>query len=225
MDIEHFGPSLIDALVEAGLLGDVADIYKLDAVALAKLPRMGEKSAENAIAAIAASRERPLHRLFTGLGIPLVGEVAAVPLAARYGTLSGFIAANPEVEREELAALYGIGDKIASSVAEALEDARFVNVLRELVARGIDPVAEETRAGALAGRSFCITGTLSSPRNKVQERIRAAGGEVHTAVKRGTDFLVAGEGVGSSKLDKARALGTAVIDEAALERLIRGGDA
>jgi DNA ligase (NAD+) len=225
MDIEHFGPSLIDQLVEGGLLEDVAGIYDLEAAALAGVPRMGEKSAQNAIDAVRASRARPLHRLITGLGIPLVGEVAAVQLAKRYGTLSGFAAAAPEVERAELAALYGIGEKIAASVADALGDERFMRVVRELLAHGLDPAAETAAGGSLAGRSFCITGALSSPRNKVQERIREAGGEIHTSVKRGTDFLVAGADVGKTKLDKARALGTAVIDEAALERLIGGGDA
>ena len=225
MEIEHFGPSLVDALVEGGLVRDVADIFGLRAEDLAPLPHMGEKSAKNAIAAIQASRARPLHRLLNGLGIPLVGEVAAVPLAARYRTLSGFIAAQPDAERAELAALYGIGEKIAASIADALADERFVAVLRELVALGIDPPAEGAASGPLAGRSFCITGALSQPRHAVQERIRAAGGEIHTAVKRGTGFLVAGADVGKTKLDKARALGTAVIDEAALARLIAGGDA
>lgn len=225
MDIEHFGPSLIDQLVDGGLLRDVADVYDLTEEQLAGLPRMGEKSARNAIEAIRESRARPLHRLITGLGVPLVGEVAAAQLAQRYRTLSGLAAADPGVERAELAAIFGIGGKIAASVADALSDERFMGVVGDLLAHGLDPAAEATAKGTLAGRSFCITGALSRPRQAVQERIRAAGGEVHTSVKRGTGFLVAGADVGRAKLEKARALGTVVIDEAALERLIRGGDA
>jgi DNA ligase (NAD+) len=225
MEIEHFGPSLIDQLVDRGLVRDVADIYRLREEELTSLPRMGEKSAENAIAAIAASRARPLHRLITGLGIPLVGEVAAAQLAPRYGSLSRFVAADPAAQAAELSEMFGIGEKIAASVAEALADERFMTVLRELIALGIDPTAEDKAVGPLDGKSFCITGTLSSPRAQFHERIRAAGGEVHTSVKRGTGFLVAGADVGAAKLEKARALGTAVIDEAALARMLSGGDA
>jgi DNA ligase (NAD+) len=223
MEIEHLGPALVDQLVELGLVRDVAGLYRVAESDLAALKGMGEKSAANAAAAIRASRARPLHRLLTGLGIPLVGEVAAAQLAERYGTLSRFAAADPAVERTELAAAFGIGEKIAAAVADALADERFLGVVRELLALGIDPAAEARAAGPLAGLSFCITGALSSPRQAVQERIRAAGGAVHTAVKRGTSYLVAGADVGKVKLDKARALGTAVVDEAALERLLAGG--
>jgi DNA ligase (NAD+) len=223
MDIAHLGPSLIDQLVDQNLVRDVAGLYRVGEGDLAALERMGTKSAQNAIGAIKASRGRPLHRLMTGLGIPLVGEVAAVQLAARYGSLSRFAAADPSIERVELSAMFGIGEKIAAAVADALADDRFLGVVRELLELGIDPAAEAKASGPLAGASFCITGALSSPRHAVQERIRAAGGEVHTAVKRGTDYLVAGADVGRAKLDKARGLGTAVIDEAALERLLEGG--
>jgi DNA ligase (NAD+) len=224
MDIEHLGPSLVDQLVDHGLVRDVAGLYRVGEVELEELERMGQKSARNAIEAIQASRTRPLHRLITGLGIPLVGEVAAVQLAARYGSLSRFAAAEPEIERAELSAVFGIGEKIAAAVADALSDDRFLGVIRELLDLGIDPAAEAAAEGPIAGASFCITGTLSAPRHVVQERIRAAGGELHTAVKRGTRYLVAGADVGKAKLEKARALGTAVIDEAALERLLAGGE-
>jgi DNA ligase (NAD+) len=187
---------------------------------------MAEKSAQNLLDSLDAARARSLDRLLGGLGIPLVGAVAARQLAARYGRLSAFAAADPEVEREELSALHGIGEKLAASVAAALEDERFIGVVQKLIAAGIDPAAPRAeRDGPLAGSSFCITGKLSRPRTAVQEQIKAAGGEIHSAVKRGTSFLVIGAKVGQRKIDKARELGTEVIDEPALARLIEeGGD-
>jgi len=224
MDVEHLGPALIDQLVDLGLVRDPADLYTLDAARLAGLDRMADRSAANLAEAIAVSRDRPLDRMLTGLGIPLVGEVAARQLAARYGSLRAFAQADPEAERVELAAIHGIGKKIAESVAASLEDARFVGVLRKLLDLGVDPVYEAgVSAGALAGKSFCITGALSEPRVAIQDRIRAASGEVHSAVKKGTTYLVAGEKVGKAKLDKARALGTEVIDEAALAAMMDPG--
>jgi DNA ligase (NAD+) len=226
MDIEHLGPSVIDQLVERELVGDPADLFDLTREQVADLTRMADKSAANLVAAIEESRGQVLHRLITGLGIPLVGEVAARQLAARYQLLSGFANADPEVERTELAAIHGIGDKLADSIARALADERFQAVLGKLLERGIDPRAADDAGsgGPLEGQSFCVTGTLNRPRGKVHESIRRAGGEVHKAVRKGTTFLVAGDKVGQTKIDKARRLGTQVIGEAELERLLGGGD-
>jgi len=225
MDIEHLGPSLIDQLVEQRLVADPADLFTLDSERVAALERMADKSADNLIRAIDESRGRALSRLITGLGIPLVGEVAAAQLAKRYGSFSGLAGADPETERVELAAIHGVGEKMADSVARALEDTRFMGVVLKLLELGIDPIAagEGTTGGVLAGRSFCVTGSLSRPRNQIHELIRAAGGEVHKAVKHGTTYLVAGDKVGKTKLDKARQLGTEVISEGDLERLLDGG--
>ncbi len=225
MDIEHLGPSLIDQLVEQGMVSDPADLYLLNASRVSGLERMAEKSAANLIAAIDSSRSRSLDRLFTGLGIPLVGEVAATQLAKRYGTLSEFAARNPDLEQEELAAIHGIGPKIAEAVAEALRDERFMDVLRKITSLGIDPRAKhvETLAGGLTGASFCVTGKLGRPRSDIHDNIRRAGGEVHTAVKKGTTYLVTGEKVGKTKIEKAEKNGTVVIDEAALFDMISNG--
>lgn len=217
MDIEHLGPSLIDQLVTNELVRDPADLFSLTVEQVEGLDRMAEKSARNLIAAIDKSREKPLDRLITGLGIPLVGEVAAVQLAPRYGNLSGFFQAIPAVQREELAAIHGIGDKIADSIANSLEDERFMGVVKRLLDLGVDPVARgESEKGSLFGMSFCLTGKLFEPRARIQERIRAAGGEVHSAVKKGTGYLVTGEKVGKSKIQKARDAGTEIIDEETL---------
>jgi DNA ligase (NAD+) len=226
MNVEHLGPALIDQLVEQRLVADPADLFALTHEALAGLERMADKSAANLLDSLETARGRTLDRLLAGLGIPLVGEVAARQLAARFGSLSGFAAADPAAAREELSVLHGIGDKLAASVADALEDERFQRVIGKLIDAGIDPPAPPAAAeGVLAGRSFCITGKLSRPRSAVQESIRSAGGEIHSAVKRGTSYLVIGEKVGQRKIEKAEALGTTVIDEQALARMLKeGGD-
>jgi DNA ligase (NAD+) len=223
MDIEHLGPSLIEQLVDRGLVQDPADLYGLNRKDIAGLERMAEKSAENVVNAVEASRERPLDRLITGLGIPLVGEVAARQLAERYGTLSGFIGLSGEAEREALAEIHGIGPKIADAVATVLDDERFRGVVQKLLDRGVDlkqPRVAGDGRGALSGRSFCVTGTLSRPRAEIHEMIRAAGGEVHKAVTQKTTFLVAGGKVGQAKIKKALAAGTRVIDEVVLRSMI-----
>jgi DNA ligase (NAD+) len=223
MDIEHLGPSLIDQLVETGMVADPADLFTLDRDRLAGLERMAEKSAANLVGAIEEARERPLDRLLTGLGIPLVGEVAARLLAVRYGSLSGFAGADPDAERTGLASIHGIGEKIADSVALALEDERFTGVVDKLLELGIDSQAAGSGRveGPLAGKSFCVTGKLSRPRMQIHERIRTAGGEVHKVVKRGTTYLVIGDKVGKTKIDKARKLGTEVISEAQLDAMLK----
>ncbi len=222
MDIEHLGPSLVDQLVENNLVSDPADLYALTVDAVAGLERMGEKSAENLIASIGESRNRSLDRLFSGLGIPLVGEVAAKDLAKRYQTLQSFSTRDPETETAETADIHGVGPKIAASVGEALGDPRFMEVVKKFLSLEIDPQAEQEAVGGLAGKSFCVTGTLSQPRPKIHDAIRAAGGDVHTSVKKGTTFLVAGEKVGKSKLDKAAKNGTEAIGEQALMDMIHG---
>jgi DNA ligase (NAD+) len=225
MDIEHLGPALIEQLVDRGLVADPADLFALEQAPVAELERMADKSAENLVGAVHSARERTLDRLITGLGIPLVGEVAAGQLAQRFGSLAGLASADPQAVRTELAEIHGIGAKMADSVARALEDERFMGVVRKLLEQGIDPRSPERRGGAgpLDGRSFCVTGALSRPRNQVHEQIRAAGGAVHRAVVRGTTYLVVGDRVGRTKIAKAEKLGTQVISEDDLLALLGGG--
>ncbi|MCP4602887.1 MAG: NAD-dependent DNA ligase LigA [Proteobacteria bacterium] len=224
MDIEHLGPSLVDQLVNQGMVSDPADLYSLTEDQAAGLERMATKSAANFIAAVNASRKQTLDRLVSGLGIQLVGDVAAKQLAKRYGTLKKFAEKNPDDEQEELAAIHGIGPKIAESVATALSDERFMGVIRKLLDLGIDSLAppDEETSGLLSDMSFCVTGALSRPRNQIHDMIQKAGGQVHKAVKKGTTHLVAGEKVGKKKLKKAAENGTQVIDETALLKMIEG---
>jgi DNA ligase (NAD+) len=225
MDIDQLGESLVDQLVKSGLVKDVADLYDLTAETLANLERMGKKSADNVVAGIAASKERTLGRLITGVGMEHIGQVAAVQLAQTAGSLQGLLAWAPEQVHEIVDGIAGFGPKMADSVARFLADEEQRQLLVRLLERDVsrpEPVQTSAAEGPLSGMSFCVTGVLSRKREDVHAAIRAAGGAIHDGVKKGTTYLVAGEKVGKSKLDLARKHGTKVIDEAALERLLRG---
>jgi DNA ligase (NAD+) len=227
MDVDRLGRSLIDQLVDSGMLRDVADLFALPhrRAQLLELERMADKSADNVLESIeGAKRGRTLSRLLTGLGIPLVGVVAARVVAERYRTLPRLLEVAPEQLREELGGSRGIGPKIADSVARYFAEEDNRSVLRKLLELGVEveEPAPVVGSGPLAGASFCVTGTLSRPREEIHAAIRAAGGEIHASVGKGTTYLVAGDKVGKSKLTAAEKRGTKVIDEAALERLIAG---
>ncbi len=223
MDIDHLGEVLVSELVDQGLIRDVADLYDLTLEQLAKLPRMGEKSAANVVAAIAGSRQRPLDRLLTAVGIELIGPVAARQLAEAVGSL-GALLDHPAAEVATwAAAIPGFGPKMVESLAAFLTDPRERAVLEKLRARGVSPAStagSATARGPLAGRSFCVTGVLARRREDVHADIVAAGGLVHDAVKKGTTYLVVGANVGQRKLEAARQRGTQIIDEAGLAQLL-----
>jgi DNA ligase (NAD+) len=228
MDIENLGPKLVEQLVDTGLVHDVADLFDLTVARLLPLERMAEKSAENIVAAVARSRARAtLARLLTGLGIPLVGTVAARAIAQRYGSLTTMMAIEPPARfAEELLAVPGVGEKIAQAVADFFTEPRNRLVLEKLLARGVAPVEPQPVArGPLAGKAIGVTGTLSRPRSEIKRDIEAAGGRFATSVGKGTDYLVAGEKTGEAKLKSAMKLGVRVIDEEGLARLLRGEEA
>lgn len=227
MDIDHLGHSLIEQLVDAGLIADVADVFALAAKrdALIELPRMADKSVDNLLASIDRSRTgRTLTQLLTALGIPLVGQVAAKLIADRFQSLQALLDAAPESIGEALAEVHGIGPKIAQSVANYFADPVQRAVVLKLVALGVtarhDVTETQPIAGPLSGKSFCVTGVLSKPREQIHQSIAARGGEVHDRVKKGTTYLVAGDKVGKSKLDAAKKHGAQVIDEAALHAML-----
>lgn len=225
MDIDQLGEALVDQLVDRELVRDVADLYTLTADGLAALERMGKKSAENVVSAISASKDRTFDRLITGLGIEHVGQVAARQLAETAGSLEAILRWSIDEARERVDAIAGFGPKMAESVVAFLFDPVARELLERLRERGVSrpqPLPEIAAAGPLAGRSFCVTGVLSRKREDVHAAIRAAGGVVHDSVKKGTTYLVAGDKVGKSKLDAAKKHGAAVIDEAALDRMILG---
>jgi DNA ligase (NAD+) len=225
MDIDHLGTALVDQLVEKGIVKDVTDLYSLSAERIAKLARMGDKSAQNVYASIERSRERTLDRLLVGLGIPQVGQVAARQLAEEMGTLERLLDYTPDQLREHVGAIHGFGPKMADSVVGFLEDPVQRALMGKLVELGVGrPQPRELVAaeGPLKGLSFCVTGVLSRKREDVHADIRAAGGEVHDSVKKTTSYLVAGDKTGKSKLDQARKYGTKVVTEAELYALLAG---
>jgi DNA ligase (NAD+) len=231
MDIEGLGYKIVEKLIEAGLVKDVADLYGLTRAgileAVTKKDRKTDKEppgkiADNLISAIAESKRQPLPRLLTALGIRGVGEVVARDLARRFGSLEALA----EASVEDLQRVEGIGPNIAAAVVDWFGRERNRRVLEKLKAAGVWPVgmqnAEgESQNGPLAGMTFVVTGTLAGfSREAAKEFIEAHGGKVSDSVSKNTSYLVLGENPGS-KLQKAQALGVKVIGEVELRELVR----
>lgn len=223
MDIEGGGEVLARQLVERGLVLDVADLYKLTLAELSGLERMGEKSAQNFLEALEASKTRDLWRLLFGLGILHVGAGVAKALGRSYGTLDDIMHAG----EDQLNAVEDVGETIAHSLAQWFGDARNRKLISRLRVAGLnfqsslyDPAAA---AGPLAGLTFVLTGTLPTlKREEAAAKIEALGGKVSGSVSKNTRYVVAGEEAGS-KLEKARKLGIPVIDEEALLKMCGPG--
>jgi DNA ligase (NAD+) len=221
LDVDGLGEKLVDLLLERGLVKELPDLFELDAETLAELPRMGEKSAQNLVAALARAKEATLPRLLVALGIPEVGATVAELLAARFGDLDPLREASVETLEE----IEGVGPVIAKKVADFFADERHREELSRLRELGVRWPRTEPRPGAahegpLAGKTFVLTGTLPTlSRTEASERIEAAGGKVTGSVSKKTSYVVAGDAAGS-KLAKARELGVAVLDEAGLLALL-----
>jgi DNA ligase (NAD+) len=217
LDIDGLGEKLVGQLVERAMLHDVSDLYRLTAEQLAELERMGDKSAGNLVAAIQATKHPPLHRLIYALGIPEVGERTAALLAERFGSLEALA----EADEETLTGIRDIGPETAREIRAFFTLPQNRTTLQRLHDVGVRPAPMPRRIGdgALRGKTFVITGTLSAPRDEVISRIETAGGKVTGTVSKKTDYLVAGDEPGS-KLDKARKLGVEVLDEQALAKLV-----
>ncbi len=210
MDIENLGSSLIEQLVDIGLVKNFADLYKLDKSDLIELERMAEKSADNVITAIETSKARPLWRFVTALGIRHIGGQSAQILAEHFGSLDKLM----EATQEELADIDQIGPTMAKSVYEYFRGSKNKQVIDELLSEGVKPEQPHTRRSEkLAGKTIVVTGTLENfTRQQIEQAIRQAGGKSSSSVSKKTDFVLAGENPGS-KLDKARKLGVEVINE------------
>ncbi|MCB1926739.1 MAG: NAD-dependent DNA ligase LigA [Rhodocyclaceae bacterium] len=218
MDIEGLGEKLVDQLVDAAIIKTPADLYKLGISALANLERMADKSASKLLAAIEKSRDTTLARFVYALGIRNVGETTAKDLARHFGSLDALVAA----EVEALQQVPDVGPIVAKSVAEFFDEPHNVEVVEQLRAAGVHWVegAPRDTAGVLAGKTVVLTGTLPDlSRDQAKELIEAAGGRVTGSVSKKTDFVIAGSEAGS-KLDKARALGVEVLDQAGLQALL-----
>ena len=218
MDIRGLGYERVRQLLDNGLIRNVADLYELTAERLIELERFAEQSAEQLVAAIAASRARPLSSLLFGLGIRHVGKTVAVLLARRFGTMKALMTAS----EEEINAVPGIGPTIATAVAAFFAEERNQNLLKRLEESGL--TLSEPRAhaagGVLDGKTYVLTGSLPTlSRAEATDLVEAAGGRVAGSVSKKTDAVVAGEDAGS-KLEKARSLGVEVIDEAELLRRV-----
>jgi DNA ligase (NAD+) len=217
MDIDGLGEKVATKLFDLNLIKDVADVYHLNAEQIAPLESFGEKSAENLIRAIEMSKAQPFSRVLYALGIRHVGSVTAELIAERFGgedLLGG-------VSVDQLTEINGVGGVVARAVVEyfALEDNR--DLVGRLMEADLDFEREKIRSskGPLAGKRVVITGSLSRSRDHFVERLEAAGGTFTSSVSKNTDYVLAGEDAGS-KLDRARALGVLVIDEAGFEELL-----
>lgn len=217
MDIDGMGPAVVEALLEAGLIGDVSDLYLLKKEDIEKLERMGEKSAANLVAAIERSKSAGLERLIYALGIKNIGAVAAAALAARFGTLKRCF----EATKEELCAIEDFGEITAECVVEFFSHERNRNVCEKLIELGltVTSTAAPTK-DTLSGSTFVLTGTLPTmSRDEASALIKANGGKVTGSVSKKTSYVVAGSDAGS-KLTKAQELGVKVISEAELLEMI-----
>jgi DNA ligase (NAD+) len=219
MDIDGMGPQVVEALLEADLIHDVADLYSLTAEPIAALERMGDKSAQNLIDAIDRSRNAGLERLLFALGIRNIGSVAATALAARYGTLEACM----DATMDELCAIPDFGEITAQCVINYFSHPQNRELCHRLMAAGLSTQATAAPTGdRLAGLTFVLTGALPNmTRDEAAALIVAQGGKVASSVSKKTSYVVAGEAAGS-KLTKAQQLGVTILDEAQLLTLLEG---
>ena len=242
MDIEGLGEKLVDQLVERKLVANPADLYGLDAAALEALERMGEKSAQNLVAEIEKSRRTELHRFIYALGIPGVGEEVAKILARHFGSVQGLaqadwakLTADKEAVRKDNAQrkkrgepalevpLEGIGPELMDSIQKFLREPHNHDVISRLVSLVQLKRAAASRRAAAEGKTFVLTGSLESmTREEAQGRLEALGHKVAGSVSKKTDCVVAGADAGS-KLERAKDLGIAVLNEAQFLQFLRKG--
>jgi DNA ligase (NAD+) len=218
MNIDGMGDALVTQLTERGLVKNVADIYKLTKADLLSLERMGDKSAQNILDEIEASKKLPLERVIYGLGIRMVGERTAQFLAEHFGSMDALEHAGVE----ELQNVDEVGPRIAESIVEFFSIPANRKLIERLGQAGLAFKGKKRERGTkLAGKTFVLTGTLTKyTRDEAKKMIEDAGGKVTGSVSKKTDYVVAGADAGS-KLDKAKELGVAVIDEQEMEKLLR----
>jgi DNA ligase (NAD+) len=220
MDIEGLGDKLVDQLVDAGIVLSLPGLYKLGVAKLAALDRMAEKSAQNLVEALEKSKQPTLARFLFALGIRQVGETTAKELARHFGTLEALMKASVE----QLLEVPDVGPIVAASIHAFFSQQHNREVVEQLLAAGVQPKESEGEADdrprPLLGKTLVLTGTLPTlSRDAAKDMIEAAGGKVSGSVSKKTHYVIAGEEAGS-KLDKARDLGVAVLDEAGLLQLL-----
>ena len=217
MNIEGMGDALVNQLTDRGLVKNVADIYRITKADLLQLERMGDKSAQNVLDEIEASKKLPLERVIFGLGIRFVGERTAQFLAEHFGSIDALMDASPE----ELQQVNEVGPRIAQSIAEFFQEPKNRDLVEQLRKFKLTLTGHKKQRGTkLAGKTFVLTGTLAGySRDQAKKMIEDAGGRVAGSVSKKTDYVIAGSDAGS-KLEKARELGVAVIGEKEMTELL-----
>lgn len=220
MDIEGFGPALIEQLIDKNIIEDYADIYSLRFDDLVSLERMGEKSARNLLNAIEKSKDRDLHHLICALGIQNVGSHAAEVLSKHFETLDKLASASVE----ELEEIYEIGNVMARSIVKFFSNSHTKKVISKLKSADVNTKTTSKKlrpVSNIAKKSFVITGTLNGyTRKEIEDVIKNLGGKVSSTVSSKTDFLVVGESPGS-KLERAKELGINILNKEEFENLIK----
>lgn len=223
MDIDGLGGETIELLWQNDLLHNIADIYSLDPIKLAALPRLGEKSAANILEGVRLSKEVPFERVLFALGIRFVGETTAKYLASHFRTLDAIAAASVE----ELAEAEEVGAKIARAIVEYFADENNCQIIEQLRGAGLRLVAEEKslRSNALVGKSVVISGKFEGrSRDDMKALVEEHGGKNLAAVSANVDFIVAGDNMGPAKRQKAEKLGITILNEAEFMALIATDD-
>lgn len=217
MDIEGMGEKIVNLLVEKGLIGSVADIYRIEKDSLLDLEGFGEKSADNLLEAIERSKKRPLSKLIYALGIPNVGEYLARILAQRFSSMKELMKA----DKQDLSDIEDIGDIVAESIVNYFDNKENHAMIKDLQDLGIDPVSVKSKDTALKGKTFVFTGSLSDmTRDEAKEKVRRLGAKASGSVSSNTDYVVKGENPGS-KIEKAGAHDVPVLSEKEFIEMIK----
>jgi DNA ligase (NAD+) len=218
MDIDGLGDKIVDQLVDKGIVKDLADLYKLKTDEVAGLERMAEKSAQNLLDEIEASKKQALSRVIYALGIQFVGERTGQLLAEHFSSLDELAAA----KQEQLEEVNEVGPKVAASIVEFFSEQANRQLIKKLEKAGVRPTAEKTKvkSNKLGGKSFVFTGGLANrSREEAGEIVKQHGGKIVDSVSKKTDYVVVGTDPGS-KYDKAKELGVPILDEAGFEKLV-----
>lgn len=209
MDIRGFGDSLIDRLMEIGVLKTPSDIYTLDYDKLRNLEGLGDKSVNNLIEAVNLSKEKPFEKVLFAIGLPSVGVRTAEILAQEFQNIENLMSAT----KERLTEIYSIGELVAQGIIEAFSQEKYISLINNLKELGLNFETEKKElSGFFSGYSFLITGTLSRPRAEFEELIKSHGGKIASSVSKNLSYLVAGEKAGT-KLEKAVKLGIKILSE------------
>ena len=218
MDIDGLGDKIVDQLVDKGLVKDLGDLYKLKLEEVAALERMAEKSAQNLLDEINASKMNPLSRVIYALGIQFVGERTGQLLAEHFSSLDELANA----KQEQLEEVNEVGPKVAASIVDFFSEPANKQLIKKLEKVGVRPTAEKTKvkSNKLGGKSFVFTGGLANrSREEAGEIVKQHGGKIVGSVSKKTDYVVVGTDPGS-KYDKAKELGVPILDEAGFEKLV-----